>query len=481
MDLNNTDRDRDEYIGLLEKLVRGQQERISDLLALVAETASLRARIDELERRLGSNSRTSSKPPSSDGYAKPPGKKRTPSSRTPGKQPGSKGAHLPRRPDPDAIIVHRPDRCGSCGGGLENAEVVGSDARQVFDIPPMRLVVTEHRAEQLRCRCGHTSSRGFPMAVPAPTQYGPNLRALGTYLCIYQHLPYDRAAQLLSDWLGAPVATGTLVNMVATASGRVAPALEVIRQQLVGAPVVHADETGARVEAALHWVHSVSTPRHTLYTAHARRGREAMTAAGVLPFVTGVLVHDGWSPYRAYPVQHGLCNAHHLRELEGAAEHRGQGWARDMSRVLIGLKNEVDAAHGRGQTRLTDEQLAHWNGRYDIAVARGTQATAVRPVRKPHNLLKRLTKYREDVLRFATDFRVPFDNNLAERDIRMVKLQQKISGSHRSFDGADRFCRIRSYISTARKQGESAASVLVRLFEGDPWLPQVAARPQSLT
>lgn len=260
---------------------------------------------------------------------------------------------------------------------------------------------------------------------------------------------------------------------------RVAPALGVIREQIIAAPVVHAAETGARVEAALHWIHSASTSSsHTLYTAHARRGQEAMTAAGVLKFVTGVLVHDGWSPYRAYQVKHGLCNAHHLRELEGAAEHRGQaGWARAMISVLLGIKREVATARDRGRASLTEERLTYWNARYDIAVDRGNRANEFRLHRKPHNLLKRLIKYREDVLRFATDFRVPFDNNLAERDIRMVKLKQKISGSHRSFAGADRFCRIRSYTSTARKQGMSVASVLIRLFEGDPWLSQSAAAP----
>jgi transposase len=493
MDLANIDRNEPGYTDFLEKLVAQQQAHITEMGVLVAEATAqverltaqnvvLRARIEELERRLGTNSRTSSKPPSSDGYGKPSAKKGTPSSRPPGKQFGSKGTHLPRKPDPDRIIVHRPEQCSACGSELEGAALVGTEARQVFDIPPMQLVVTEHRAEQLRCHCGTTSALSFPASVSAPTQYGSNLRALGTYLCIYQHLPYDRAAQLLSDWLGAPVATGTLVNLVAEASVRVTPALDVIREQIIAAPVVHADETGSRVEASLHWIHSASTSSHTLYTAHARRGLEAMTAAGVLKFVTGVLVHDGWSPYRAYPVKHGLCNAHHLRELEGAAEHRGQaGWAREMIKVLIGLKNDVAAARDCGRASLTEERLAYWNTRYDIAVDRGNRANDLRLQRKPYNLLKRLIKYREDVLRFATDFRVPFDNNLAERDIRMVKLKQKISGSHRSFAGADRFCRIRSYISTARKQGKSVASVLIRLFEGDPWLSQPAATPQSLT
>ena len=484
MDLRTTTRDRDEYIASLEKVIAAQQARIGELLQMETRIAELtqiaalvpvlQARIAELERRLSSNSRTSSKPPSSDGYGKPPAKSRksTKGSRPPGKQPGSAGTHLARRLVPDVVVIHRPQLCAGCGEGLADADVVATEARQVFDIPPMQLTVTEHRAQAQRCGCGHTTFGSFPAAVTAPTQYGPHLRALGTYLSVYQHLPYERTAELLADWLGAPVATGTLVNMVADASDRVEPALVAIRDQIAASDVVHADETGARVDGRLNWMHSASTTTHTLFTAHPRRGLEAMTAAGVLAKVSGVLVHDGWSPYRRYEVEHGLCNAHHLRELEGAAQYRGQaGWARQMIRVLTGLKREVDGARRRGAAGLDEDRLAHWNQRYDSATARGTQANHVRLVRKPNNLLKRLITYRADVLRFATDFRVPFDNNLAERDIRMVKLKQKVSGCHRSAEGADRFCRIRSYISTARKQGQSVATVLVRLFEGDPWLP----------
>jgi transposase len=479
----NADRRHPAYVEFLEQVVAAQKDRVAVLLTqiealqahVVAQDARIVAqdvRIEELERRLASTSRTSSKPPSSDGFSKPPSPPKKPGSRrNPGKQPGSKGSHLPMVADPDEVIWHRPSHCSGCGDALADAEVVGCEVRQVFDVPPVRVFVTEHRRADVRCGCGTISGAAFPTAVTVSAQYGANLRSLAVYLCTFQHLPYGRAAELLSDWFGIPVSPGTLVNIVAEGSALVEPALEVIRQQLVAAPVVHADETGSRVEAKLHWVHSASTPALTLYTAHAKRGRDAMNDAGVIPSFTGILVHDGWAPYRSYGMDHALCNAHHLRELLGAAEYRGQRWAGAMIKVLLGLKDEVDTARSHRAQALNPERLRHWLDRYEAALITGDRNNAVLPQRKPVNLLRRLRAHRYDVLRFATDFRVPFDNNLAERDIRMIKLQQKISGSHRSFAGADRFCRLRSYISTARKQQHNVATALRQLFEGDLWIP----------
>lgn len=462
------------------RLLRDTVERLQE------QVERLQARVVDLEGRLRMNSKNSSKPPSSDGYAKPrPTSRRVRSGREPGKQPGTPGAHLAQVAVPDEIVLHVPAACGRCGADLDDAEVVKAEARQVFDLPPIRLMVVEHRAECRRCSCGTITTGCFPTDVSSPVQYGPGVQALGTYLSAYQHVPCERTAQMMSDCFGASIATGTLITHQAECALRLTGFVGTIREQLSQAPVAHFDETGARVNGATSWVHSASTDRLTMYTAHARRGNEAMDDAGVLPAFTGIAVHDGWPAYRHYGSAHGLCNAHHLRELTGAAEEAGQDWAGDMIELLLSAKLSVDAAHAKGHDRLDMLRLGTYQQRYDDIIRAGHLANPAaasvsgrrgRPARtKTANLLHRLDDRRDDVLRFATDLTVPFDNNLAERDIRMVKLQQKISGGWRSPEGAERFCTTRSYISTARKQGVNVLSALRQVFEGRPWVPQGAS------
>jgi transposase len=457
-----------EHVAQLEKMVHGQQ-----------------ARIAELEARLNTNSKNSSKPPSSDGYSKPqPRSRRLRTGRKPGKQPGTPGTHLAQVAVADEVVVHAPPACGGCGGSLVEAEVVQTEARQVFDLPPIRLLVTEHRAEHRRCSCGITTAARFPSEVSAPVQYGPGVQALGVYLGVYQHVPFERTAQMLADCFGASLSTGTLTAAQTACAAGLSNVTESIRQQLIAAPVAHFDETGARVEGGLQWIHSASTDRLTLYTVHPRRGVEGMEAGGVLPDFTGVAVHDGWAAYRHYGSAHGLCNAHHLRELTGAAEQAGQGWATDMIELLVETKRSVDAARADGHERLDPRMLDRYRQRYSAIIDAGHRANPPvmlvtpgrrRPARsKAANLLARLDSLRDDVLRFATDLSVPFDNNLSERDVRMVKLQQKISGCWRSPAGAGRFCDIRSFISTVRKQGGNVLDALRGVFEGHPALPAAA-------
>jgi len=449
-----------------------------------AEIVALHRRVAELTARLDQNPRNSSKPPSSEGYTKPaPKSRRKRSGRKPGKQPGAPGKHLAKVADPDTVVVHAPTVCESCDGGLDDAEIAGVKARQVFDIPPLRLQVTEHLVEQRRCGCGTVTAGQFPAGVRGPASYGPQVRGLAVYLLAYQHLPYERAARLLSEVLAAPVSVGTLSSIMHEANRHLTPFLDVARAALADAPVAHFDETGARVAGRLHWVHSASTDRWTLYTVHPRRGTEAMDAAGVLGNFTGVAVHDGWKPYRRYPgLTHGLCNAHHLRELTAAAEQPGQGWANDMATLLCETLEAVDAAKAAGADRLEVATLEGIVGRYTKVVAAGHAANPPPPrsdrrgrtaKSKAANLLARLDDFSDDVLRFAVDFAVPFDNNLAERDIRMIKLQQKISGGWRTLAGAETFCALRSYISTARKHHIDVLTALAQVFNGDPWLPTI--------
>jgi transposase len=459
---------------------------------LEAANAGLQARVTELERRLGRDSSNSSKPPSSDGLGKPARAERRDAEQTqgrrPGKQPGAPGAHLAQVVEPDEVAWHTPDRCGGCGATLADAPVVGVEARQVFDLPPLRLLATEHRAERRRCACGTTTAAAFPDHVRAAACYGPGVRALVCYLCVHQHLPVDRAAQLLADVLGASVATGTLAAVLAEGAVGLDGFLVTVRDQLAAAPVAHFDETGARVAGRLHWVHSASTGLLSLFTVHARRGKVAMDQAGVLPGFVGVAVHDGWAPYWRYEdVRHALCGAHLLRELEAITDEPGQGWAAGMAELLVDAKLAADRARAAGACRVQDAVRARLHARYERLLTDGQAANPSPPAsgrrrgrarRSPAGrLLVRLDAHREEVLRLLDDTRVPFDNNQAERDLRMVKLQQKISGCWRTPAGAEAFLALRSYLSTARKHGRNPLDVLGQLFQGQAWLPPLGPLP----
>ena len=361
--------------------------------------------------------------------------------------------------------------------------VVGAQARQVFDLPPIALMVTEHRAQQRICGCGAVTTAGFPAEASAPTCYGPGIAALGTYLLGRQHLPVERAAEAMADCFGAPVSTGWLATLLPTAANRLTGFLSDARTQLQGAEVAHFDETGGRVAAKLNWVHVACTDRLTLYHLASGRGKDSMNAGGVLPGFTGVAVHDGLTSYRRYDVDHGLCGAHHLRELAGIGEATGQDWATRLADLLVEIHLTVRTAKTENKTKLPTRKLSGYLRRYDALVTEGQRLNPPPPrtgkrgrpkLGPPAALLSRLERYRDDVLRFATDFRVPFDNNAAERDIRMVKLQQKISGGWRSHTGADAFLDVRSYLSTARKNNQAALDVLRDLFTGNTWIPAPA-------
>jgi transposase len=460
------------------------------LEALIVEQAALigelRAEVAELRARLSASSRNSSRPPSSDGLAKPPAPKslRGKSGRKPGGQPGHEGRHLERVERPDEILVHAPARCGGCGGDLGDGELVGEEARQVFDLPAVRLVVCEHRAQQRRCGCGHVTAAAFPAGVGAPTQYGPRMRALAIYLIAAQHLPYQRAAQLLADWLGAPLSPATLVGFVKDGADDLDEFLGRVHEQIIDSPVVHFDETGARAGGRGRWLHCASTNTLTFYALHDRRGTEGIDHTGVMPRFRGIAVHDGWPQYRAYEhATHALCNAHHLRELLAIIEQHPdeQSWAAQMDALLRALHEQVKATKAAGADWLDPRLLAGHRAAYAQIIALGHQQNPPPTVRTGKrgpigrspaaNLLRRLDEQREPVLRFAHDFRVPFDNNLVERDIRMIKIQQKISGSWRTTTGADHFFALRAYISTTRKQGRNILDALALLAHHTPWLP----------
>ena len=448
---------------------------------LRAQVAMLESKLADLEERLGRNPRNSSMPPSAEGFSKPPAPSRAErraAARKQGKQPGAPGKHLAQVVHPDQVINHVPPSCTSCGSDLGGAEVVDTEHRQVFDLPEIRMVVTEHVVERRRCRCGCTTKASFPRSATAPACYGPGIRALAAYLAVHQHLPFDRMAQLFSDVLSAPVSVGALAQMVTEAAEATTSFTDATRLLLQEAEVVHFDETGGRAAGRLHWVHSASTSLLTLIDCHQKRGRAAMDDLGVIGAMTGVAIHDGWRPYRHYDVDHALCNAHHLRELNAVGIGWDQGWANDLASLLVEAKRNVEAATARGADHLDPAVLHSIRVRYGRLVAKGFAANPAPEAgkrsgyeKKAFNLLVRLDGQRADVLRFTVNFRVPFDNNQAERDIRMVKLQQKISGSWRTLEGARNFCAIRSYVSTLRKQDHDVLTGLRRLFDGQAWLP----------
>ena len=354
---------------MYEQLAELVVEQAATIRRLEDRVSELEVEVAELKRRLSANSRNSSRPPSSDGLSKPPTRKslRRRSGRKPGGQPGSEGHHLAQVAEPDRVVPHEPKRCEGCGGDLVGAELSGVERRQVFDLPPeTRLEVDEHQAVRRRCRCCGALNVGvFPDSVRAPASYGPRLRAFVLYLSVYQHVPYERIATLLADRYGVRLSTGTLRNIVAAGAAGLGRFLDELRGQLVGSPVVHLDETGARAAGKLHWVHEATTGTLALYGRHERRGKQGIDALGVLPGFTGVAVHDGFTPYRRYEgCTHALCNAHHLRELAGAEERGGQPWAADMARLLIEIKDTVQAAKDAGRQALDPDILDCYRSRY---------------------------------------------------------------------------------------------------------------------
>jgi transposase len=367
---------------------------------------------------------------------------------------------------------------------LGDAEVTGAEVRQVFDLPARALEVTEHRAQSRRCSCGTLTRAEFPREAKVAANYGPVVRAVAVYLMVGQHLPVARAAALLAQVCGAPVSTGRLAGLSAEASVALSPFLDELRAQLVAEDVLHADETGSRISGARYWFHVACTSLLTLLDCHPRRGAEALEDMAVLPFFKGVLVSDGWKPYWSISgAEHALCCAHLLRDLaslSGSPAHRG--WADEMADLLVEAKEAVERSVTAGTGGLSAGQLRAYRARYTRPINRGVGALPARHQtgsvhRDAHNLLRRLRDQRDEVTRYWVDTAVSSDNNQAGRDLRMAKLQQKISGCFRTFPGAKAFCALRSYLQKAQKHGLAGLDVLTQLFEGSPWLPPTATSP----
>jgi transposase len=464
----------------LAELVASQARIIE---AQAQEIERLKARVAELEARLGMNSRNSSKPPSSDGPAKPaPKSLRGRSGRKPGGQAGHEGRTLQQVDDPDEVRRHEPACCRGCGRDLRRAAEAGLERRQVFDIPPIRVRVTEYQLVAKRCACGTLTRPSQPVGVGAPVQYGPRMAALIVYLYVGQFLSKQRTAQAVGELFASPVSAGTVAAATARVGADLEGFLQAVRVRIAAADLAHFDETGLRVDGRLAWLHSASTSRYSLLTVHRKRGVEAINAAGVLAGFTGVAVHDAWAPYDTYrAARHALCNAHLLRELQAvldtapqAGDPRGWCWARQAQAALLDLKAAVEQAKAAGRTRLDPTVLDTYTRllRHAATIAASDHIQTGPLAAKHRALARRIRDRAGDYLRFATDFTVPFDNNAAEREIRMAKIRQKISGCLRTMTGAEHFAAIRSYLATTGKHGITMFDALTRLTAGNPWLPQ---------
>jgi transposase len=446
----------------LESLIAALHAQNAELRATIAVR---NARIADLERQLGLNRGNSGKPPSSDGLKKKPARVRSlreRSGKKPGGQQGHPGKTLSRTETPDATIDHFPEICPGCGGPLNEAMATGHTARQVFDLPaPQPLIVTEHRAHACRCaKCGAETRAAFPADVTAPVQYGAQIAAVVVYLLHFQFLPEQRLAMLMADLFGVHLVTATIAGMSRSCAARFQGFAAAVRDHVAAAPVKHMDETGFRVGGKTQWLHIASTIWLTFYRVSPKRG-------SLMENLLGIVVQDHWKPYYTLKgVLHALCNAHHLRELKALVEIEKEDWARKMQRLLRQPCHATNRAREQGIT-LSPRLIALIERRYDAILTEGFAFHAAQPAlisgarkrlgrtprRVGHNLLRRLHTRKQDVLRFLSDPTVPFTNNLAEQDGRMMKLRQKISGGFHSEQGAEDFSVIRSLISTARKQG----------------------------
>jgi len=457
-------------------LVEGLLQRIDDLTA----------RVTELERQVKRNSRNSSQPPSQDGFQKPTTSLRPKSERPVGGQPGHRGARLRLRAHPDQIQTHAVTYCAGCGQDLPAQRATHYERRQVFELPVLAWRVTEHRSEHKVCgHCQPRTQAPFPADVTNVVQYGSRAQAVAVYLRSYQLLPQARTSELFADLFGHRLTPGTLGTAQQTCAAALTQVEAAIKAGVQAAPVAQFDETGLAVAGQRQWLHVASTPHLTHYATHPKRGTAATTAIGILPQFHGIAVHDAWVPYWQADCEHALCNAHHLRELTALVEQGDQAWAQELQALLREIKRTVEQARAAGAEGLDAATHEAYFARYQALLETGLRhnpaAEAVPGQRgrskqsKARNLLLRLQQRQAEVLRFMTDFRVPFDNNLAERDLRMMKVQQKISGCFRAVTGAAAFCRIRSYISTVRKHGMNVLSALEQVFTGTPFLPDVRA------
>jgi transposase len=462
---------------------------------LTGENAELRVAVDSfarkiaaLEKRLGKSSENSSLPPSSDLFGQRKDKPenanraaRRAMGRKPGKQPGAEGKHLAHVENPDDVRVHTPPACSDCGADLADIAVKDTEVRQVTDIPVPVPFTIEHRAESKRCTCGTVTKAAFPTEARGHASYGPRIRAIALYLMCRQHLPFERTKEAMADLLGVTVSTGFLDSVYSQGSDGLDEFLTSVLAQLRDTDVVYMDETSDRLNKGKVWFHVACTELLTLLHADITRGKNGIEATGLLPDFNGVAVHDRLGWYFDYDTPtHAACGAHLLRDLASVGVGLDQtAWSTAMAGLLLEMKHAATSAVAAGSKRIAKRDLAGYLCRYDTIVDEALAANPAPSGRKrdsieteSYNLAVAFRNKKDAICRFASDLRVGFSNNQAERDLRMVKIHKKVSASFRAMEGAERLATVRSYISTAMKHGLDPLDVLVRLFHGDAWIPQ---------
>jgi transposase len=461
-------------------------EQVKQIPALQEIITQLSEQVKQLQERLAKDSHNSSLPPSSDRFTRQSKSRslRTQSGKKAGGQPRHQGRTLQMSAAPDEIVqLPRVVKCQHCQGDLTEVAVKTIERRQVIDVPaPPPLQITQYEGEWKQCpHCQGYTSTTFPAGISAPVQYGPRLGAMAVYLTSQQLLPRGRTAEVLADLAGVQISQGTLTTMIKRAASLLKPIEEQIKTALSQAKVIHQDETGLYVMGKRLWMHVTGTPRLTHYQVHASRGHDALDEIGILAHFVGTSVHDAWRAYFLYGCQHSLCCVHILRELTFLSQEMGLWWAHQMLLLLMAMKKATDQARSLGQSSLAAEEIRALQTQFLSLLDEGDQVHPRAPTTpgkrgkaKQHparNLLDRLRKHQDAVLAFLHDLDVPFDNNLAERDVRMVKVQQKVSGTFRSDEGAISFCRIRGYLSSLRKQGLPLFAALEATLRGQPLLP----------
>lgn len=462
-------------------------EAVWQLVSAVVEAQQaiieqLTARIAELERRLGKNSSNSSKPPSSDGLKRTTSLRTNLTGRKPGGQPGHPGHTLRQSSRPDEIIEVPLSRCPQCAAALDAEPALAPELRQVFDLPPPRFLVTEYRAQRKMCPgCGQVRRASFPPGVEAPVQYGARFNAVMTQFHAGHFIPCARVGEVCEELFGHRPSDAAVMGSLHQSAAMMKPTVEAIAEALVRERVVHADETGVRSEKKTQWIHVCSTAKLTHLSRSEHRGVQAFAQADILPRYQGRLVHDFWAPYKTLGCGHGYCNAHLLRELKSMKEQHGHRWAGTLSAVLVEMKDAAEQARQSARSEVPEAPRKNLRQRYDQAVAAALLAHPRQQKRVAgrrggrikqsleHCLLARLQSEADNVLRFLYELDVPFDNNQAERDLRMIKVQQKVSGCFRSNAAAEAFCIVRGYLSTAKKHGLGMLEAILQALFSSPF------------
>jgi transposase len=461
-----------EHIDVLETHNRLQQQQLQELSE----------QVKALREGLAKDSHNSHLPPSSDRFSRQRRSLRKKSGKKSGGQEGHQGQTLMVSPAPDEVVVHAVSRCEHCQADLSQEEVLFVQRRQVVDVPASRLLVYEHQSEQNCCpQCQQITAAPFPASVRAPVQYGPRIGAIAVYLVQQQLLPLARTCEVLSDLLAVSISEGTLCDLIERCADNLVEVEQHIKEALIESSVIHQDESGLYVLGQRHWLHVTCTAQLTHYAVHRKRGKEALDAIGILPRFEGSSVHDGWRSYFLYGCSHALCLVHLLRELTFLTEEQGHSWAAELKDLLLAMKEATEQAREFGLAALHALEVEDWQAQFEKLLANADALTPTAQAPPGHkgrlkhstarNLLDRLFADQQAVLAFLYRLVVPFDNNQAERDVRMVKVQQKVCGSFRSETGARAFCRIRGYLSTLRKQGLHLLSALEATLAGHPIFP----------